>query len=149
MWLYWNRNQYPQPGVRIGLLVLSLLFCFLGCISSPIRQLKTRGTVEAITISGNRNLGDSQVRLSDPDDIEEILESVRAIRGIKFIRANFDLQSAQVLTIEIIQKDKASKLVMVSGFMAVPGDDTGVYYDSSKQVQAKLWERLLEHLDQN
>lgn len=146
------RDQLQRASLRGGVLTIGLLLCWVGCISSPINGVSSSSAVEAIAIVGKSNLGDSQVHLTDPKEIEEILQLIRDIRGTKFMRANFDMKSAQVMTIEIRQKDQSTRLVMVSGFMVVPdrslGEDKSVFYDSSRQVQAKLWEILLEHLGQ-
>ncbi len=138
--------------INFHIRVLSLpLFAFtIGCVSSLINKVDSSGTpVDSITLSGARNLGDSQVRVTDSDEIDEILKLVRKIRGVKFVRVNFDIEKIKVATIRIEQEDGPTELTMVSGMMAVPGDDVGLFYDSQKDAQSELWNLVLKHLGQN
>lgn len=135
---------------HIRVLSLSLIAYTTGCVSSPITKVDSSGKpVETITLSGARNLGDRQVRVTDSDEIDEILKLVRKIRGVKFVRVNSDIERIKVVTIQIEQKDGPTELTMVSGMMAVQGDDLGLFYDSQKDAQSELWNLVLKHLGQN
>ncbi|MCA9124500.1 MAG: hypothetical protein H6822_24945 [Planctomycetaceae bacterium] len=135
---------------RICVLSLPLITYTIGCISSPINKVDSSGKpIESITLTGARNLGDSQVRVTDSDEIQEILKLVRQIRGIEFARVNVDIERIKVVTIRIEQKDGPTELTMVSGMMAVPGDDLGLFYDSQKVAQSELWSLVLTHLGYN
>lgn len=105
-----------------------------------------RKPVLSITLSAERNLGGTQVRVIDTGEIEQILSLVHKIGGVRFSRMNFDVQQAKVVSILLDQKDHSTKLTMVSGKLAVPGDETGLYYDSHNDVQSDLWRLVLKHL---
>lgn len=146
---YWARKS-RMFNFHIHVLSLSLVAYTTGCVSSPINKVDSSGKpVETITLSGARNLGDSQVRVTDSDEIDDILKLIRKIRGVKFVRVNFDIEEIKVVTIRIEQKDGPTELTMVSKMMAVPGDDMGLFYDSQEDAQSELWNLILKHLEQN
>lgn len=123
--------------------------CTLGCVAAPIANVDLTGrSATAIVVSGERNLGDTQVRITHPDEIQQILGLVRKVRrGFTFARVNLDMQRAKIVRIRIIPEDGASDITMVSGVMAVPGSKDGLVYDPASRAQSELWALLMARLE--
>lgn len=125
-----------------------LAVCTLGCVSAPIGNVDWTGkSATAIVIEGERNLGDVQVRITDPDEIQRILTLVKRVRrGFAYARVNVDTQRSEVIRIRIVRDDGTSDITMVSGLMPVPGSKDGLVYDPGSKPQSELWALLLARL---
>jgi len=126
-------------------LALTIVVCALGCVTSAIGD---RQSVTTIVISGQRNLGSSQVRITDPDEIEQILALVQKTRrGFTRAHVSFDIEDTKVVRIQIVRPSGSSDLTMVSGIMLVPGDQGDVFYNPENEAQTQLWDLLLARLE--
>ena len=91
---------------------------------------------------------DAQVRITDPDEIQQILTLVRKVRrGFTYARVNLDMQRAKIVRIQISPEDGASDITMVSGMMTVPGSEDGLVYVPASKAQSELWALLLARLE--
>lgn len=123
--------------------------CTLGCVAAPVANVDLTGpSATAIVVSGERNLGDAQVRITDPDEIQQILTLVRKVRrGFTYARVNLDMQRAKIVRIQISPEDGASDITMVNGMMTVPGSEDGLVQDPGSKAQSELWALLLARLE--
>src|SRR5690606_2661442 len=127
---------------------LLLVVFATGCATSPISDIGLfQDSVSEIEITGVKNLGDAQLRITDPDEIKEILALIRDARST-FSRAHvsFDSERVQVIRIRLFQGDKDTEYTFVGGWMSVPGDSGGGFYSPSNGADKKLWNLLLERL---
>lgn len=138
-----------RVAVSRSLLPWLIAICASGCVSSPISNIGlVRQSVTSITISGERNLANAHVRITDPNEIERMLALIRKVRrGFMHAHVNFDVENAEVLRIRIASENGPTDLTMVSGMMPVPGNEDGLFYDPGSEAQSELWDLALARLE--
>lgn len=126
-----------------------IAICASGCVSSPISNVgPVRQSVTSITISGERNLSNARVQVTDPNEIEKMIGLIRKVRrGFMYGRVNFDMENAKVLRIRIARENGPTDVTMVSGMMPVPGNEDGLFYDPGSEAQSELWDLALARLE--
>ena len=103
----------------------------------------------SITLSGDRNLENARVRITDPNEIEQMLTLIQKVRGgFKHAQVSFDVRDAQVLRFRIASENAPTDVIMVNGMMPVPGNKGGLFYDPLSEAQSELWELALARLEE-
>lgn len=143
------RQSLPRAGrfAALAPYVLLTVPIGLGCAMSPIRQVDAWGeSVGSITITGNQNLDDRQVQVTDPVEVEAILALIRPVHSLMQRSVSLDIAETEVITVRIDHSSGPTIITMLGGRMLIPNLQEHLFYDGHEETQANLWNLLLDHL---